>query len=173
MVFQIMYETARISPNLFFRTIVRMIMEKMIPIYPTRAEHWSQGWALAGKYFLIRAGQVQNLKVDLQRIRWFEELGQVGLFCFIPTKRPDAWVIKDGKRMTQNQWIYGEVTKYIRPERIDLFNRFRIKLSDPTWELGLPKLPDKYWILEPSGNPPSFTLKDAMEFHHFKPTLEA
>ena len=174
MVFQIMHETARTSPDFFFKTVVRIIMEKMIPVYPTtRAEQWSQGWALAGKYFLIRAGRVQNLKVDLQRLRWFEELvGQVGLFCFIPTKRPDAWVIRNGKRMTQNQWVYSEVIKYIRPERIDLFNRFRTKLSDPTWDLGLSKMPEQYWILEPKREPPSFTLKDAKEFHHFKPTPE-
>ena len=72
-----MYETARTLPDFFFKTLVRMTMEKMIPIYPTRAQQWSQGWNLAGKYFHIRADQIQSLKIDLQRIRWFEELGQV------------------------------------------------------------------------------------------------
>ena len=171
MVFQIMYETARTSSDFFFRTLVRMIVEKMIPNYPTRAEQWSEGWRSAGKYFHIRADKIQNLKIDLQRIRWFEELGQVGLFTFIPTKRPDSWVTRNGVRMTQNQWVYNEVIKYIRPERIALFDRFCSRLSDHTWELGLPKQPDNYWILEFMSEPPIFVIKDAREFHHYSSVL--
>lgn len=172
MVFQIMYKTVRTSPNFFFRTLVLMTMEKMIPNYPTRAEQWSQGWSFTGKYFHIRADRVQNLKVDLQRIRWVEKLDQVGLFTFIPTtKRPDTWMTRHGKQMTQNQWMYGEVIKYIHPERIALFNRFGSRLNDPTQELGLPKQPDKYWILEFMNEPPKFVVKDTKEFHHFSSTL--
>ena len=50
--------------------------------------------------------------------------------------------------MTQNQWFYSKVMKYILPERVALFNRFYSRLNDPTLELGLPKQPDNYWVLE-------------------------
>ena len=146
-----------------------MIMEKLIPIFPTRAEQWDQHWRSAGKYFHIRADKIQNLKIDLQRIRWHEELGQVGLFTFIPTKRPDTWITRFGKRMTQNQWVYSQVMRYLRPERVALFNRFYSRLNDPTSELGLPQQPDNYWILEFLEEPPKFVIKEATVFHHFGP----
>lgn len=170
MVFQIMYETARTSPEFFLRTLVMMTMEKMVPIYPTRAEQWSEGWCFAGKYFHIKIDRIQNLKVNLQRIRWLEELDQVGLFSFVPTKRPDTWTTRFGKKMTQNEWVYSEVIKYIPPKRIALFDRFGSRLNDPAWELGLPKQPDQYWMLELLDEPPKFVVKDAKEFHHFSST---
>lgn len=72
--------------------------------------------------------------------------------------------------MTQNQWVYSEVVKYIRPERIALFDRFHSKLNDPTWKRGLPKQSDEYWILEFVKEPPKFVIKDVKEFHHFSST---
>ena len=74
--------------------------------------------------------------------------------------------------MTQNQWVYSKVVKYIRPERISLFNRFGSRLHDPTWELGLPKQPAKYWVLGSMEEPPRFVIKDAKEFHHFTPRTQ-
>lgn len=142
-----MYYTACASSDLHFKTMMLWTLEKLIPSFPTRAEQWSEGWHLSGGYFNIRADRVMNLSIDLRRLRWFEELGQVRLYMFLPT-RVDKMVTIGGMRMTQNQWIYREVTRIVSTNGIALFDRYYSRLSDPDFEYGLPRLPDTYRILE-------------------------
>ena len=74
-----------------------------------------------------------NLSMDLRRLRWFKELGQVCLYVFL-LMRVDKMVTIGGVRMTQNKWIYHEVTRIIFANRIALFDRYYSRLSDPDFE---------------------------------------
>ena len=61
----------------------------------------NQGWGqitccvTGTPYFHIYAERVENLTLDLQRIRWVEELRLVRLFCFFET-HPDSTVVING-----------------------------------------------------------------------------
>ena len=105
-----------------------------------------------------------NLSTDLRRLRWFEELGQVHLYVFLPT-RVDKMVTIGGVRMTQNQWIYREVTRIVFVNRIALFDRYYSRLSDLEFEYGLSRLPDTYRILENLIVPFQWIEMKAIKFH--------
>ena len=159
-----MYNTACASSDLHFKTMMLQILEKLIPSFSTRVEQWSEGWHLSGGYFSIRADRVMNLSIDLRRLRWYEELGLVRLYMFLPTKA-DMMVTINGERMTQNQWVYCEVVKVVATDRVALFNRYFSRLNDPEFKYGLPKLPDTYRILENLTVPFQWIEKEATEFH--------
>ena len=106
--------------------------------------------------------------INLKRVRWLEELELIRIFVFVST-RPDTMVSIEGVEMTQNQWVYSQVMRFIRPERVALFNRFYSRLNDPTLEFGLPKQLDNYWVLEFLNKPPKFVITEATVFHHFVP----
>ena len=74
---------------------------------------------MLGGYFNIQANRVMSLSTDLRRLHWFEELGQVRLYMFLPT-RDDKMVTINGERMSQNQWIYREVVKIVLADRVTL-----------------------------------------------------
>ena len=98
---------------------------------------------MSGGYFNIQVDLIMNLSTDLRKLRWFEELGQVCLYMFLPT-RVDMMVTINGVRMTQNQWIYREVTRVVSADRVALFNRYYSRLSDPEFEYGRTKNMGKY-----------------------------
>ena len=156
-----MYYMACASSDLHFKTMMLWTLEKLNPSYPTRAVQWSEGWHLSGMYFNIRVDRVMNLSTDLHRLRWFEELGQVRLYVFLPM-RVDKMVMIGGMRMMQNQWIYREVTR-ISVNRIALFDRYYSRFSDPDFEYGLPRLPDR--ILENLTVHFQWFDMEAMKFH--------
>ena len=160
-----MYYTACASSDLLFKTMMLWTLEKVNPSYPTRVvQWWSEGWHLSGGYFDIRVDHIMNLSMDLHRLRWFEELGQVRLCMFLPT-RVDKMVTIGGMRMSQNQWIYREATRIVSTNRIALFDRYYNRLSDLEFEYGLPRLPDTYRILENLTVPFQWIDMEAMKFH--------
>ena len=155
---------ACISSDLRFKTLVLWTLEKLNPLRPTRAQQWSEGWHLSGGYFNIRANRVMSLSTDLRRLRWFEELGQVRLYMFLPTL-DDKMVTINGERMSQNQWIYCEVVKVVSADRIALSDRYSSRLIDPDFEFSLPKFPDTYKILENLTIPFEWIEMEATRFH--------
>lgn len=63
-------------------------------------------------------------------------------------KRVDTRVTIQGERITQNQWVYTEVTKVIATDRIAMFKRYNSRLNDLMREFALSKQPTTYRILE-------------------------
>ena len=94
----------------------------------------------------------------------FEELGQVRLYMFLPT-RDDKMVTINGERMSQNQWIYREVVKIVSFDRVALFDRYSSRLIEPEFEFSLPSLPDAYRILENLTKPFQWIEMEATRFH--------
>ena len=108
--------------------------------YPTRVEcGWDQNmcWISGSDYFHIYANKVGNLTLDLQRVRWIEELRLVRLFCFFGTHASTTVTI-DGLVMSQNRWVYDQVTRVIPADRVAVMDR-RSSLSGSGATFGLPQ----------------------------------
>ena len=84
---------------------------------------------------------------------------------FLPTQVDTMVTIGGILRMTQNQWIYREVTKVVSADRVALFDRYYSRLNDLEFEYGLPRLPDTYRILENLTIPFQWIDMEAIKFH--------
>lgn len=67
----------------------------------------------------------------------------------------------DGRSITQDRWVYDEVTKVINPNHIAIMPR---GLNSTREKMGLPERPQTYRTLEPLAIPPYFFENDASEF---------
>ena len=144
-----------------------LTFEKLVPNYPTRVEQWLERWHLAGSHFVIDTEQIEDLPISLRRLRWTEELGQACYYTFSPV-RVDIMVTIDGETMTQNQWIYREVTKVIPADRIVVLNRYFCEIGSIDSEYRIPTLPKVYRFLDNQTVPFSWYEMNAIKYHaHF------
>ena len=114
--------------------------------------------------FFIRAEAVDHLDSDLRRLKWANSLNIIEIFKFWPTD-PTSKIVKNGKKISQNRWVYDQVLTILPSDRIAVFGR-RHELNRIT--KALPALPRVYRMLEPSNNPPTFKKTKACEFHLYK-----
>ena len=112
------------SPSYQLRHRMGKAMEKLATPPSSRVQQPSNGWNFSGDYFCIRADRVGNLRIDLKRIRWLEELKLVQLIIFFSNKRMDRMVTYKGEQMTTNQWVYKAVREILPAERIAVWDRF-------------------------------------------------
>ena len=85
---QRMYPLACQSPSIETRNLVMQTLDRLTEPHPSRIQRgWerSTNWESGTRYFHIYASEVGNLRLDLQRVRWIEELCLVRMFCFIGT----------------------------------------------------------------------------------------
>ena len=160
---KIFYSTACQSSNLEFRMEVAKMIDILSEPHHTRIERgWSRNdfWMLGGHYFAIFASEVGNLSRDIQRMKHFEELKVVRLFSFWGT-RTRIMITVGGRTMTQDRWVYEEVTKIISPDHIAIMPT---QSNTSRRKMGLPNGPNKYRILEPSSQPPHFIEIDAAQY---------
>ena len=139
-------------------------LKKLVIPPRSRIQQPTNGWNFSGDYFCIRTDRIGNLRIDLKRIKWLEELKLVQLFIFFPDKRMDTMVPIGGKLITTNQWIYMAVRDILPAKRIAVWNRFQSILGDPKSPLGLPVLSDKYLELNIRAEPPEFSEIEAVDF---------
>ena len=136
----------------------------------------NQGWGQVTccvtrtPYFHIYAERVENLTLDLQRIRWVEELRLVRLFCFFET-HPDSTVVINGSILFQNRWMYDLVASVIPIDRIAVMGR-GTSFSNPENTLGLPQLPNVYRTLEVFSPVPYYVYTPAHEFHGYEEMID-
>lgn len=152
------------SPSYQLRNRLGEALEKLATPPRSRIQQPSNGWNFSGDYFCIRADRVGNLRIDLKRIRWLEELKLVQLFIFFSDKRLDRMTIYKGKRMTTNQWIYKAAREVLPAERIAVWERYQGRLGNPESPFGLPELPVKYRELNMRAEPPVYYEVEAKEF---------
>ena len=165
---QQLYPSACLSPSIAIRNMVMHTLDQLIDPHPTQVKHgWDQNmcWISRSEYFHIYAKKVENLTLDLQRVRWIEELRLVYLFCFFGTHSSTPITI-DGLVMSQNRWVYDQVTRVIPADRVAVMDR-RSSLFGSGATFGLPQVPDVYKILEPLAVHPYFQYIPASVFHGY------
>ena len=121
-------------------------------------------------YFHIYAERVENLTLDLQRIRWVEELCLVRLFCFFKS-HPGSTVVINGSILFQNRWMYDLVAGVIPIDRIAVMGR-GTSFSNPESTLGLPQLPDVYRTLEVFSPVPYYVYTPTHEFYGYEEIID-
>ena len=127
-------------------------------------------WVSGCRYFHINAKKVGNLNLDLRRIRWVEELRLVQLFIFYGTS-PSSMVTINGQEMTQNYWVYDQVTSVIPEDRVAVNGRVT-QSSGAGATYGLPELPRVYRALNTLEASPSYLFIKASDFHDYEPDDE-
>ena len=112
---------------------------------------------LDGHYFAIFTSDVGKISKDIQRSKHHEELKPVRLYLFWGTMSRVMVTLKESI-VTQDSWVYDEVTKVIPLDCIvTMPNVLQEKME-------LPKGPSRYRILEPSPQPPYFIEIDASQY---------
>lgn len=136
-----MFKNACDSPDYEVRDKMMHIVFKLThPYYNgrfqgrTHQECWSQG-----EYFDIDADQLANFDKDMKRLKIAEKLKIIRLYWFKRTKDPDAKITINGEVISQDKWVYDQVTKFVHPNRIAF-----VDLPLP----GMPRFPPEHWILE-------------------------
>lgn len=150
--------------------MVMETLDRLSDPHSTRIQRgWERDtcWVSGCRYFHINAKKVGNLSLDLRRIRWVEELRLVQLFVFYGTS-PTTMVTIDGREMTQNRWVYEEVTKVLSIDRVAVNGRLTAS-SGTGATYGLPELPRVYRTLNPLEAYPTYSLIYASEFHGYEP----
>ncbi len=128
-------------------------------------------WGRGSETFNIRADLIGNLKVDLRRVKWTEELKMVRYFSFYP-HIPRAEVHRNGQTYNWNRWVYDQVVAVIPADRVIVQGRSGPK-SGKGATFALPQLPDTYRILENLSEPPFFKEKSAAEYHGYKALMKS
>ena len=162
LIFQIMYNTACQSSKYEFRLAMYTILERIsMPIFIRNRRGWHnlRFWGQSGGWFTIHANLVGNLKTNLRRIKWTEELKMVRYFLF----RPIVSRYFGGRELTWNREIYDKIAAIIPTDRIIVHGRQQE--TDNGDNFGLPKLPHTYRILECLEDPPFFKKLPASEYH--------
>ena len=171
LVFQTMYITACQSPDYRFRLTMYNILERISMPHLTRIQRgWSRlrFWGRGSDTFNIRAEMIGSLKVDLQRIKWTEELKIVRYFSFYPTS-PFFTIYQNGRTLNWNRWVYDLVTSVIPADRLIVQGRTGPESRAGGVTFALPELPHTYRILENLAEPPFLIEKAAAEYHGYKP----
>lgn len=165
---QRMYPLACQSPSIETRNLVMQTLDRLTEPHPSRIQRgWerSTNWESGTRYFHIYASEVGNLRLDLQRVRWIEELRLVRMFCFIGT-RPSSLVTINGRTMTQNRWVYEQVVSIIPADRVAVLDRTTPN-SGIGATYGLPDLPHVYRALNTLSSTPYFVPIAACDFHGY------
>lgn len=121
-------------------------------------------WGPNTYYYFVRAEATDHIEMDLRRLKWAESLKIISIFKFWPTD-PSQKLIKDGKEVSQNRWVYEQVLKVLPKNRIAVAGR-RAKLTPITRDF--PILPRVYHVLEISNYPPTFKKVKACIYHLYK-----
>ena len=74
-------------------------------------------------HYIISAGKIEHLQINLMRFELLEKLNIIRLFYFKPTKDLDVIVEVDGVVVNQTQWIYDLVIEII-PRDIVLVSKY-------------------------------------------------
>lgn len=167
MVFQIMYLAACNSPSLQFRDTVMSILNSLIlPVREPFRSRWFyvDWWGPEAYYYFVRAEAAEFIEMDLRRIKWAESLKIISIFKFWPTD-PDLKLVKDGKEVSQNRWVYEQVLRVLPRNRVAVAGR-KSKLTVITKDF--PELPRVYHLLEITKYPPTFRKIKACNYHLYK-----
>ena len=153
-----------------------MVMKTLESLTNPHPSCINQGWrqvtccVTGTPYFHIYAKRVENLTLDLERIRWVEELRLVRLFCFFKT-HPGSTVAINGSILSQNRWVYELVSGIIPIDRIAVMGR-GISSTNHSSSLSLPQLPYVYRTLEVFSPVPYYVYTPAHEFHGYKEMID-
>lgn len=79
---------------------------------------WTLSWSPSGGIYHIDANQVGNMKPNLKRIRWAEQLRVVNLYIYSGTTKITALLNFHSTTRTWNHWVYHEVTNLLPISRI-------------------------------------------------------
>lgn len=156
-----MYETACRSTNYIFCMRVVQILKRISMSHPSCIQC---GWSTIcfwdrGDHFNIRVDHLDNLSIDLERIRWHEQL-KVRFFHSHGTS-PNR-MTSDGT-MTLNRWVYNSV---IPIDRVMGFER-RTHASSRGWLFGMPQLPWNYRILSYLEGRPTYFISPVLIYHTY------
>ena len=70
-------------------------------------------------YCVIDAARLEHFTVSLKRIKLLEKLRVISLFTFCGTTQRETYIVRDGRVVLQNQWVYNQVQRVI-PDRVHI-----------------------------------------------------
>ena len=106
-----------------------------------------QWWRIVPTYNVVDAMFLDELEINIKRIRLLERLKVIRLFVFRGVE-PETFITQNGVQVQQNRWVYDRILTVIPAERI-LVLRKEME--------GLPTVPKDYRLLNTRENPPSYS----------------
>ena len=103
-------------------------------------------WKIVPAFNMIDARFLEELEIDLKRVRLLERLRIVRLFVFRGVA-PKTFITRDGVQVSQNRWVYDKALTVLPADRV------MVLAKD---QEGLPAIPKDYRWLNTRENPPSY-----------------
>ena len=141
-IFGIVFDAACKSDDVDFRETMKIVVDKSfnpaIQFWPT---YWlsSRLRVTCSDYCVIDAGRLEYLAVNLKRIKLLEKLRVISMFTFQGTTHRETYIIRNGRVVNQNQWVYDQACAVIPADRIHILFSARE---------GLKGIPPHHRILE-------------------------
>ena len=150
-IFRIVYETACKSDNVEFREKMKIVIEKL---FNPAIQLWPTYWlsyrlrVTCSDYCVIDASKLAFLSTNLKRIKLLEKLRVISMFTFRVTNPHETYIIRDGRIVNHNQWVYDQARAVIPTDRIQIpfFDREGIKGIPPDHRILETLLTPTYWI---------------------------
>lgn len=142
----ITYERACTSGDFTFRENMMKVIDKLYNPIRTR---WPgiQWWRVVPAYNMIDARFLDELEINIKRIRLLERLKVIRLYVFRGVE-PETFITQNGVQVQQNRWVYDRVLTVIPADRILVLRKDME---------GLPTVPKDYRLLNTRENPPSYS----------------
>ena len=120
-IFGIVFDTACKSDCVDFRETMKIVVDKL---FDSAIQFWPTYWlssrlrVTCSDYCVIDAGRLEYLAVNLKRIKLLEKLRVISMFTFVGTTHRETYIIRNGKVVNQNQWVYDQARAVIPADRI-------------------------------------------------------
>ena len=137
-IFGIVFDTTCKSDNVGFRENMKIVVDKLFDpttlVWPT---YWlsSRLRITCSDYCVIDvAARLMHFSINLKRIKLLEKLRVISLFTFCGTTECEAYIIRDGRVVLQNQWAYDQVRCVIPADQIHVPFCARQGLTGIPWD---------------------------------------
>ena len=120
-IFRIVFDTACKSDDVDFRETMKIVIDKL---FDPAIQFWPTYWlssrlrVTCSDYCVIDASGLECFSVNLKRIKLLEKLRVISMFTFVGTTHRETYIIRNGKVVNQNQWVYDQARAVISADRI-------------------------------------------------------
>ena len=122
-IFGIVFDTACKSDNVDFRETMKIVVDKL---FDPATLMWPTYWLSSGlrvtcsDYCVIDATRLEHFTVNLKRIKLLEKLRVISMFTFCGTPQHETYIVRDGRVVLQNQWVFDQVRRVILADRVHI-----------------------------------------------------
>ena len=122
-IFGVVFDTACKSDNVEFRENMKIVVDKL---FDPATLAWPTYWlsarvrAMCSDCCIIDPKRLEFFSISLKRIKLLEKLRVISMFTFLGTTHRETYIIRNGRVVLQNQWVYNQARIVIPADQIHI-----------------------------------------------------